>query len=128
MNRDFGLEAAPPVSDLEDHKPNTREERCTELGAAIMQLMPAIIEGQNAGGNLSSGLGPLSRIRAVADQGADGIDDPAFLAWLDAAPSNIAAIESAIVAGDANAAFEAFRDQRSGLHLLAGGCAGCPGW
>jgi len=108
--------------------PSTREERCTELASAIMQLMPAIIEGQNAHGNLSSGLAPLSRIRAVADQGADGIDDPAFLEWLATAPTNLAAIESAIIAGDANAAFTAFRDQRSGLHLLAGGCAGCPGW
>lgn len=107
---------------------DTREERCAELATAIMQLMPIIIEGQNATGNLAAGFEPLARIRSVADRGADGITEPAFLAWLDAAPANIAAIEAAIAANDASAAFAAFRDQRSGLHLLAGGCAGCPGW
>lgn len=105
-----------------------REERCAEIAAALLELMPAILEGRSDPGRLQDALAATRRIRRVADAGSDGISDPAFRAWLEAAPGNLTRLESALIAGDADAAFTAFRDPAEGMHLLTTGCAGCRGW
>ena len=105
-----------------------REERCAEVADALLELMPAILEGKSDPARLQDALAAARRIRRVADAGSAGISDPAFRAWIDAAPGNLTRLESALIAGEADAAFTAFRDPADGLHLLTTGCAGCRGW
>lgn len=105
-----------------------RLERCAEVAGALMTVIPKIFEGKADPDRLAEALPGISRIRAVVEAGIDGIDDERFLAWLRVAPANIAALEDALLAGDADAAFAALRDPDRGVYLLASGCEGCPGW
>lgn len=105
-----------------------RVERCAEVAAAALALIPAIFEGKSNPVRLEAARPSIARIKAVVEAGSDGIDEPRYLAWLGVAPTNLRALEEAIDAGDADAAFAAFSDPQIGLNLLAGGCEGCPGW
>lgn len=105
-----------------------RQERCAEVAAAVMELIPAILEGRGDAERLASALPAVERIQRVIAAGESGIEDAGYLRWLRAAPANLRALEAAVRAGDADAAFVAFRDADTGLHLLTSGCAGCPGW
>lgn len=107
---------------------SVRQERCAEVASALMVLIPAIIGGKADPEQLAEGLPAIARVRAVVDAGSDGIEHPGYLAWLRGAAANVRAIEEAIEAGDADAAFAALRDADSGLHLLSSGCEGCAGW
>lgn len=105
-----------------------REGRCAEVAVAVLELMPALLEGKSDPNRLGDALAATLRIRSVADAGGAGITDPDYLAWLSVAPGNLARLETALIAGDADAAFAVFRDPADGLHLLTQGCAGCRGW
>lgn len=105
-----------------------RQARCAEVAAAVMELIPCLLEGKADPAKLAAASASVARVRAVLDAGADGITHEAYLHWLRVAPPNIAALEQAIARGDADAAFAAFRDPDRGLHLLASGCEGCVGW
>lgn len=105
-----------------------RQHRCSLLAPAIVALMPALIEGKSHPARLREALPALQQIRAIAEQGADGIDNAAYATWVSGAGANLASIEAAVTAGDADAAFAAFRDAQTGLHLLTQGCEGTPGW
>lgn len=105
-----------------------RQQRCAEVASAVMVLIPSILEGKTDSQRLADAVPAVAKVRAVLDAGTDGIEDERFLAWLRVAPANIAALERAIDEGDADAAFAAFRDPASGLHLLSAGCEGCVGW
>ncbi len=105
-----------------------RQERCALVAAAVIELMPAVIEGKSDAARLRDALGPISAISAVVAQGSDGIADPAYQTWLRVAAANLARMEAAVRSGDADAAFAALRDPEAGLVLLSAGCAGCAGW
>lgn len=105
-----------------------RQERCAEVAAAVMVLIPSILEGRANTEKLAAALPAVRRIEAVIESGPTGIDDERFLTWLRVAPANIRALRDAVEAGDADAAFAAFRDPDGGLHLLSAGCEGCVGW
>lgn len=105
-----------------------RLERCAEVAAAVTAIIPVIFEGKAKVERLAEALPAIARIRAVVDAGEAGIDDERFRAWLRVAPANIAELERALEAGDADSAFAALRDPERGLHLLTAGCEGCPGW
>lgn len=105
-----------------------RQERCAQVAAAIIALMPTLLEGKSRPNRLQDALEPLSRIRAVADAGSSGISNDDYLRWLGVAPENLGRIETAVRDGDADGAFAAFRDPENGLHLLVQGCQGCQGW
>lgn len=105
-----------------------RDQRCAEVAAAVIELMPALMEGTSDPHRLNDALAATLRIRSVVDAGGAGISDGDYLAWLEVAPGNLARLETALISGDADAAFEAFRDPADGLHLLTQGCAGCRGW
>ncbi|MFC5338654.1 hypothetical protein [Leucobacter denitrificans] len=105
-----------------------RRERCAEVAAAVMVLIPSILEGRGDPDKLANALPAVQRIQTVIDAGSAGIDDERYLAWLRVAPANIRALGDAVEAGDADAAFAAFRDPSGGLHLLSAGCEGCVGW
>lgn len=105
-----------------------RLERCAEVAAAVTTMIPVIFEGKARPERLAEALPAVARIRSVIEAGDAGIDDERFRAWLRVAPANIQELENALEAGDADAAFTAFRDPERGLHLLTAGCEGCPGW
>lgn len=105
-----------------------RQERCAEVAAAVLVLIPSILEGRASPEKLAAALPAVQRIQAVIDAGGSGITDERFLAWLRVAPANIRSLRKAIEAGDADAAFAAFGDEHGGLHLLSAGCEGCVGW
>ena len=105
-----------------------RQERCAEVSSAVMELIPSIFEGRADSAKLAASLPAIARIQAVIDAGSTGIEDERYLAWLRVAPANIRALRDAVEAADADAAFAAFRDEHSGMHLLSAGCADCPGW
>ncbi|MBF0672049.1 MAG: hypothetical protein IR160_05625 [Salinibacterium sp.] len=103
-------------------------ERCDRLRDIILELTPLMIEVQGNASRLGAVLPVVQRLRAVANEGADGIDNPSYRQWAGGAPSNIDALEEAARAGDAEAAWRAFADQESGVNLLSTACAGYPGW
>lgn len=107
---------------------SVRQERCADVAKSVMELIPAILEGKARREKLAEALPAINRIQAVVDAGGDGIDNESYLAWLLVAPRNLRAMKEAVEAGDADAAFAAFRDQDTGLHLLSSGCTGCAGW
>ncbi len=107
---------------------DVRAERCEELRQIIIGMTPVVIEAQGNAGRLPALLEPIGRLRAVAAQGVDGIDDPVYRQWVSTADQNLGAFEDAARRGDAAAAWAAFADQRTGVNLLSTGCAGCSGW
>lgn len=107
---------------------SVRQERCAEVATSVMQLIPAILEGKASTEKLAEALPAIARIESVIAAGSDGIENESYLAWLRVAPGNIRELREAVEAGDADAAFAAFRDPAAGLHLLGSGCAGCAGW
>ena len=107
---------------------DTREERCAELALAVMELMPAILEGKGKPARLNDALPAVEQIRRIANAGPDGITHEGYLAWLRGASQHLDKLEAALRSGDADQAFTVFRDPDAGLHLLADGCEGCRGW
>ena len=105
-----------------------RQERCAEVASCVMVLIPTILEGKANPERLAEATPAIERLRAVVEAGASGIEDERYLQWLRVAPANIRALGQAVEAGDADAAFAAFRDPAAGLHLLTAGCEGCSGW
>jgi len=103
-------------------------DRCDRLGGAVVALMTALLEAQGAPRRSATVLPLVGRVRAVAELGAEGVDDEAYRRWAAGAPGNLDAIEEALRADDADGAWRAFSDQEVGVVLLARACAGRPGW
>lgn len=105
-----------------------RQQRCAEVASCVMVLIPAILEGKSNPEKLAEARPAVARVNAVIEAGSEGISDERYLSWLRVAPENMRALSRALDAGDADAAFAAFRDPTIGLHLLSSGCEGCAGW
>jgi hypothetical protein len=102
--------------------------RCEELRSIILELTPLMIETQGNAKRLQAVLPVLGRLRAVAQKGDEGVDNPSYQQWAAGSPSNIDALEDAARRGDAAAAWLAFADQEKGVNLLSTACSGYPGW
>ncbi len=106
-----------------------RQERCEEIRGAMIELIPAIIEGSGQRTErLLDAKAPLARLQAVAARGAEGIDNPDYAAWTELAQHGLKLVAEALDAQDGDAAFAALRGPESGLDRLNLGCADCAGW
>jgi hypothetical protein len=105
-----------------------RASRCEELRGIMTDLIPGLIEAQGNREVLVRLAPRVDALRAVAQQGAEGIDDESYAHWTEVAEPNIQAMADAIDRGDAKEAWDAFRDTERGVALLAKGCEGYPGW
>lgn len=108
---------------------DTLTDRCAELAQPVVDLMAAVIECETGRPDPFETVIRLSaRLRAVAESGAAGIDQPDYASWSRAAPAVLAEMERAAQRRDAAAVWQAFTDRAAGLHLLGTACAGQPGW
>jgi hypothetical protein len=103
-------------------------DRCEQVRQTVLELTQTVIESLGAPAKLSRVIPMLSQLRSVVYLGTDGIDDPAYIAWVRGAAANLDRMEEAALAGDAKATHAAFADQQSGVALLGTACAGKPGW
>ncbi len=103
-------------------------DRCEQLRQTVLELTQAILESLGAPAKLGRVVPLLSHLRSIVDLGTEGIDDPAYIAWVRGAAANLDRMEEAALAGDAKAAHAAFSDQQAGVALLGTACAGKPGW
>lgn len=104
-------------------------DRCATLAQPVVDLMAAAIECQAGRAEAFERVIELaSGVRAVAERGAAGIDQPDYVAWAAAAPRLLGAMVEAAERRDSHAVWAAFADPEAGLHRLGSACAGQPRW
>lgn len=106
----------------------TLQSRCTELRDLVAQLTHTLLAAMSEPATLPRALPIVRHIRTIALRGAEGIDDPSYRSWAEAAADNLGQLERAIEAGDPTATWEAFSDRENGLNLLSSACRRAPGW
>lgn len=116
------------TEDVVSDATQVRADRCAELGEILTGMLPLIVEAQGNARKLEELRPGLHRLRAVAELGDSGVDEPAYSRWVEGARTNLTDFEDAIDRGDAVALWAVFKDQDRGLNLLSLGCAGCAGW
>jgi hypothetical protein len=103
-------------------------DRCEMLQVVVTELLQRVVEVKGRPASFAGLLETCDRLREVVRLGSEGVDNPAYLRWLDGAEENIASLERAARDRDADAAWVAFGDPDRGVNLLGTACAAYPGW
>ncbi len=104
-------------------------ERCAVLAQPVVDLMAAAIECQTKSpASFAKVIALAGEVRAVAEQGSDGVSQPDYVAWAAGAPAVLTAMEQAAERRDSEGVWAAFADPQVGLHRVGTACQGQPRW
>ena len=107
---------------------DVRTERCQAMRPAILELIglaPQLLGSRDILGRFTGLANDLLKIHAL---GADGIEDPAYHAWINDGGRALRALRDAAAAGDRKAAFAAYGGQDGAMFPIGQGCSGTPGF
>ena len=106
-----------------------RSQRCAELAAPVTALMGAALACQSLSAQaFADVIEHADTVRAIAAQGAAGIEHADYEAWASIAPKGLDAMTEAAQQRDPKAVWAAFAHPEHGLHRVGTACAGLPGW
>ena len=108
---------------------DVRAQRCAELAGPVTALMGAALACQSRSSQaFADVIEHAEKVRAIAELGSAGIDDPDYTAWASIAPAGLEAMTEAAQQRDPKAVWAAFAHPEHGMHRVGTACAGLPGW